>query len=160
MDSDRIRPNLLVGSCPQHAEDMDRLKREFGVTAVLSVQTDDDLDSWGIYWDKMQACYQQLGLEARRVPVRDLDPDDLRRMLPKCVGVLDELLREGHTVFLHCNAGANRSPTIAIAYLSWIKGWTLEEATDHVIQHHPCDPYIEAIQRADEDRRDGRQDAG
>jgi atypical dual specificity phosphatase len=158
MSPDRILPNLFVGSCPTTVEDIARLKRDFGVTAVLSVQTDEDLDYWGIGWDRMQACYEQLGMEIRRVPVRDFDPDDLRGMLPECVGVLDELLRGGHTVFLHCNAGVNRSPTIAIACLCWIEGWTLEKASAHVIEQHPCDPYLEAISLADADRREGRED--
>jgi protein-tyrosine phosphatase len=156
MDVDRILPNLFVGSCPESIEDIDRLKRDFGITAVLSVQTDDDLDSWGIRWDTMQARYQQLGVQIRRVPVQDFDPDDLRRMLPECVGMLDESLGGGHTVLLHCNAGINRSPTVAIAYLCWNKGWPLEEATDHVMRHRSCDPYVEAIRLADQDRREGR----
>jgi protein-tyrosine phosphatase len=145
---DRILPNLLVGSCPECIGDVDCLKRDFGVTAVLSVQTDEDLSYWGINWEKTKDSYDRLDVEARRVPVRDFDPDDLCRMLPKCVGVLDKLLGEGHTVYLHCNGGVNRSPTIAIAYLCWIKGWALEEATAHVMQHHPCQPYLEAIRRA------------
>jgi protein-tyrosine phosphatase len=153
MTPDQILPNLFVGSCPQDVEDIDRLKRDFSITAVLSLQTDHDLLSWRIRWDKMRASYKRMGIEIRRVPVRDFDPDELRRLLPECVRVLDELLQAGHTVYLHCNAAVNRSPTVAIAYLHWIKGMTLEEATDHVMQRHSCEPYVEAIWLAEEDRQ-------
>ena len=158
MDIDRILPNLFIGSCPEHLGDIDGLKPDFGVTAVLSVQTDDELNYWGIRWEELQNRYQQSGVEFRRMPVRDFDVDDLRRMLPKCVAVLDELLRAGHTVFLHCNAGVNRSPTIAIAFLYWIEGWALEEATTHVMRHHASAPFTEAIRLADGDRNEGQQD--
>jgi protein-tyrosine phosphatase len=153
MELDQILPSLFVGSCPGDAEDIDRLKRDLGITAVLSLQTDFDLAYWRIHRDKMRAAYKRAGMEIRRVQVRDFDPDELRRLLPECVRVLGELLQAGHTVYLHCNAALNRSPTVAIAYLCWIKGMTLEEATDYVVQHHPCDPYVEAIRLADEEWR-------
>ena len=84
--------------------------------------------------------------------MRDFDPDDLRRQLPKCVEVLDELLRQGHTVYVHCNMGINRSPSIVIAYLHWVQGWDLEKAADNVMECRSCDPYVDAIGLAGEDR--------
>jgi protein-tyrosine phosphatase len=86
------------------------------------------------------------------MPVWDFDSDDLRQKLPQCVKTLDKLLQQGHTVYVHCNMGVNRSPSIAIAYLDWIQGWSLEQATDHVLRCRPCDPYVEAIRQADGDR--------
>ena len=50
MDVSQILPNLFVGSYPDRPEDIDRLRREFGVTAVLNVQTDDDMAYWGVNW--------------------------------------------------------------------------------------------------------------
>ena len=69
-----------------------------------------------------------------------------------CVELLDELLDLGHVVYLHCNMAVNRSPTIVIAYLHWVQGWTLEKATAHVMKCRSCDPYVEAIRLASEDR--------
>ena len=156
MDPSRVLSNLLVGSYPSGPEDIDRLKRDFGVTAVLSVQTDDDMASWGVNWYRLEPYYREAGIEARRVPVRDFDPDDLRRKLPKCVEVLDELLRLGHSVYVHCNMGVNRSPSIVIAYLHWVQGWELEKATAHVLKCRSCDPYLDVIRLASEDRNEGR----
>jgi protein-tyrosine phosphatase len=155
MDPSQILPNLFVGSCPTSTEDIDRLRRE-GITAVLNVQTHEDMAHWGINWDRLEPYYREAGVEVRRVPVRDFDPDDLRRNLPRCVQVLDELLHQGHTVYVHCNMGVNRSPSIAIAYLHWVQGWDLEKATDHVMECRSCDPYLDVIRLASKDR--GREE--
>jgi protein-tyrosine phosphatase len=152
MDVSAILPKLLVGSSPTSTEDIDRLRRE-GITAVLNVQTDEDMACWGLNWDRLERYYREVGVEVRRVPVRDFDPDDLRRNLPWCVQVLDELLHQGRTVYVHCNMGVNRSPTIVIAYRHWVQGWSLEEATAHVTRCRSCDPYVEAIRLASEDRQ-------
>jgi protein-tyrosine phosphatase len=147
MEMDQIAENLFVGSSPTGERDIESLVGK-GITAVLTVQTDDDLNYWGINWEKRAEQYNELGIVVRRVPVPDFDPEALRQSLPECVAVLDDLLKQGHTVFLHCNAGMNRSPTIAIAYLHWIKHWKLEAAINHVMQRHFCDPYLEAIRGA------------
>jgi protein-tyrosine phosphatase len=153
MDVSAILPNLFVGSYPRSTEDIDRLKRDFGVTAVLNVQTKEDMAYWGVNWYRLEPYYQEAGIAVQRVPVRDFDPDDLRRQLPKCVEALDELLTQGHTVYVHCNMGVNRSPSIAIAYLHWVVGWDLEKAADHVMKCRSCDPYLDAIGLAGEDRK-------
>ncbi len=140
----QILPNLFVGSYPADPKDIERLKRD-GVTAVLSVQTDEDLAYGGIG-------EAQAGMEFRRVPVRDFDPGDLRRNLPRCAEVLDELLRQGHTVYVHCSMGVNRSPSVVIAYLHWVQGWDLERAAEHVLERRWCDPYLEAVRLASGDR--------
>ena len=132
MDASQILPNLLVGSYPAAPEDIDRLQREFGVTAVLSLQSDEDLATWDVPWHRLEAHYQRTGIEVLRVPVWDFDRDDLRRKLPQCVGVLDKLLQQGHTVYLALpNMGVNRSPSVAIAYLHWIEAgaWTRPRPT-------------------------------
>ena len=152
MDVSQILPNLFVGSFPRSTDDIDRLRRE-GVTAVLNAQTDDDMAYTGVNWNRMESNYREAGVEYRRAPVRDFDPDDLRRQLPRCVEVLDDLLRQGRTVYVHCNMGINRSPSIVIAYLHWILGWELEKAVDHVMKCRSCDPYLDAIGLAGEDRK-------
>jgi protein-tyrosine phosphatase len=152
MDVSQILPSLFVGSFPGNADDMDRLRQDFGITAVLSVQTDDDMAYWGLAWSPLEALYRDLGIEVRRVPVRDFDPDDLRAKLPESVVALDELLRAGHTVYVHCSAGINRSPSVVIAYLHWVLGWDLDKAVQYVTSRRRCDPYVEAIRRARWDR--------
>ena len=151
MDLDRILPNVLVGSCPRSRADIEQLA-DFGVTAVLNVQTDEDMAYWGIGWAAMETAYQGAGIECRRVPVLDFNPDDLCRRLPDCVQVLDELLRGGHTVYVHCSAGLNRSPSTVVGHLHWHQGMTLTEAMEFVTRRRHCAPYVAAIRQATEDR--------
>ena len=155
MEVDQILPQVLVGACPRNGEDVNSLKTDFGITAVLNVQTEEDFAYWGIEWHEMEAAYRQCGVELRRVPVPDFNPEELRRRLPACVQALDELLRAGHTVYVHCSAGVNRSPSTVVAYLHWVQGMALDEAVSFVTQRRSCDPYVEAIRLATEDRAGG-----
>lgn len=157
MDFDKILPNLFVGSCPRDQADIDYLKTDVGITAVLNLQTDVDCIQWGIRWERMEAAYRASGLELRQVPVIDFRPDELQRRLPACVQALDELLRADHTAYVHCTAGVNRSPSTVVAYLHWIRGMGLDEALDFVMERHPCDPYVEAVRLATEDWATGPQ---
>jgi protein-tyrosine phosphatase len=148
MDYDQILPKLFIGTYVDGAEESDRLRRGVGITAVLNLQTDDDMRYFKLDWGALLDCYKSCGIELRRVPVRDFDAADLQEKLPACVSTLNNLLESGHTVYLHCSAGCGRSPTVAIAYLFWCCGWTLDQAVTHVTQCRPCSPNIEAIRLA------------
>ena len=152
LDFDRILPELYIGSCPLNAEDVDRLHRDAGITAILNLQTEDDFAFWEIDWPRLEAHCRELGIEVLRVPVRDFDVDDLAQNLPAAVQALDELLRQGHTVYVHCSAGINRAPSTVVAYLHWIRGLELDDAVRRVKTCRQCEPYLEAIVRATEDR--------
>ncbi len=117
MNHSQILPRLFVGSCPATTEDINRLKADLGITAILNLQTDQDLDYWDLDWPRLESHCRESGVVVRRVPIRDFDAEDLRRNLPGCVEILDELLQAGHTVYIHCNIGSGRSPSVAIAYL-------------------------------------------
>ena len=151
MDYSQVLPEVYVGSCPESLEDIDRLQRKLGVTAVLNLQTDEDLDRLGCDWPRLRAHYRQLHVRVRRVPIRDFDEDDLRKRLPQCVQALGELLRENHTVYVHCTAGMGRAPSVAIAYLNWVQQYELDRAVHLVANSRPCSPNLEAIRLAGED---------
>lgn len=152
MDFDKIVARVFVGSSPLSGDDIRQLRQGCGITAVLNLQTDEDFAFWGIDWPTLERCYRECRMEVRRVPVRDFDPDDLRRRLPECVAALAELLRAGHTVYVHCSAGVNRSPSTVVAYLHWVEGWRFDEAVTHVTTHRACDPYVQSIWLATQDR--------
>lgn len=148
MDYHRILPALLVGSHPETSEHIDRLKRDVGVSAVLNLQTDTDIQHFRFDWESLLIHYGACGIQLRRVPVRDFDSFDLQDQLRSCVSVLNELLRSGHTVYLHCTAGTGRSPSVAIAYLTLCCGWDFDAAVAHVKQCRPCAPNVEALRLA------------
>ncbi len=152
IDVSRILPNLLVGACPQVFADIDRLKHEYAVTAVLNLQTEDDFAYWGIAWEQLEEYYQAQGIEVRRVPVRDFDAEDLRRRLPEAARAVQDLLAAGHTLLVHCSAGVNRSPSTVIAYLHWYQKLDLSEAAEAVTSRRWCDPDVGTIRLAGLDR--------
>jgi hypothetical protein len=148
-----ILPQLFVGSCPANIDDIDRLEKGCGITAILSLQTDDDLDPCDM--DSMQMDHRraELGIAVRRISVAAFDGEDGPRTLYRCVAVLDGLLRAGHAVYVHCNLGTVRSPTVVIAYLVWRRGWRLTDAVEYIRRCHPCSPDIAAILLAEDDRK-------
>ena len=85
---------LLIGSCPVNEADIEQLKAA-GVSAVLSLQTDEDFEQRDIDWRAMEAGYRRLGMEVRRWPITDFSPRDMRRKLRPCVRLLNGLLRAG-----------------------------------------------------------------
>jgi protein-tyrosine phosphatase len=151
MDYDGIFPKLWVGSHPRNPEEIDRLVREARISAILSLLTDEDLGRLGVDWPELQAQCGRRRVELRRLPVIDGDTADLRERLVDCVCVLDGLLAAGRTVYLHCAAGIERSPSVAIAYLRWCMGYDLDEAAAYVNSCRGCSPDIETIELATRD---------
>jgi protein-tyrosine phosphatase len=140
-----IRPALLVGEYPT-PEDAAWLREEHGVTAVVSLQDDADLASKGLRLPHLERSYQRHGLGFHRIPVPDGDAAHLAARLDHVVALLGRLTDEGHRVYLHCNAGFNRAPTVAIAYLHVREGLSLEAARDAVKQLRHCVPYMRALE--------------
>lgn len=135
---------LLVGEYPQPG-DAAWLRDEQGVGAVVCLQDDDDLASKRLDSDGLRLAYREQGIEFHRVPVIDGDFEHFATRLPRIVALLSELIDGGHRVYLHCNAGFNRAPTAAIAWLHVHGGLELDEAERVVKTHRPCLPYRRAL---------------
>lgn len=144
----QILPRLFLGSRPESPADLETLRLKAGITAVVNLQTDDDMRAVGLVWTPLNDYYRTAAIELCRIPVRDFDPLDLREKLPGCVSQLQRLLRAEHCVYLHCTLGATRSPTVAVAYLYWCEGRTLDQADAEVKERWPCSPNLEAVRRA------------
>src|SRR5215467_14938588 len=129
MNCAEITQKIFVGPCPYDPDDFHSLKGK-SVTAILSLLTADDADELGRASEDTFA--SAAGLAFRNVPVTDFDDLDLKRKLIACVEALDDLLEQGHIVYVHCTAGVTRSPTVVVAYLHWRLQWPLGKALDHV----------------------------
>jgi len=140
-----LLPNLLVGEYPTPS-DAAWLKAEHGVTAVVSLQDDADLASKDLEIRSLEASYRQSAIRFHRVPVPDCDTDVLRARLDEIVALVGELLAAGERVYLHCNGGLNRAPTVAIAYLHVHQALPLGRARDLVKQCRPCAPYMRLLE--------------
>jgi protein-tyrosine phosphatase len=139
-----VLPNLYLGPEPCLDEDFAALQA-LNVSAILSVQDGEDRPDGGIEAERMAATKRKISFT--NVPVRDFDRVQLVRRLPDCVATLAHLIDSGHTVYVHCSAGINRSPTVVVAYLCQHLGWTLDRSLTHVTTRRACVPDAGAIQK-------------
>lgn len=137
---------LLIGEYPT-PDDVAWLRDEHGVEAVVSLQDDIDLNYKGIDRPSLSRAYADARIPLHRFGVVDGDPEDLLASLGPILARLHALLAGGRRVYLHCNAGFNRAPTVAIAYLRAYRGRTIDEAHAEVQARRACAPYLTILRR-------------
>ena len=141
IDYDRILSNLFIGTYPQSPADVRELQERLGITAVINLQTDEDLRQRGMDWPAMKTLYEKMNIEAHRIPMRDFDYDHQKERLPFAVNTLSGLIACGRIVYLHCSAGVCRSPLVAMAYLHWCLNMDFDESVKYVKTRRQCSPY-------------------
>lgn len=144
-DLDEIVAELLVGEYPTPA-DAGWLRAAHGVTAVVCLQDDGDLLSKGLREGELAAAYRSHDIVFDRVPITDCDAGMLAARLDAAVALLTERAVAGHRIYLHCNAGMNRAPTVAIAYLHLRHGLPLAAARTWMKQRRTCVPYMSVLE--------------
>lgn len=139
-----IREDILVGSCPMTAEDIDRIREQSNATAILSIQSDQCRVAFDINYENHQRHGARRGLVMVNAPMRDFDPAHQRQRLPDAVRALHRLLDAKHRVYVHCTAGVNRAPLTVLTYLTFVEGMTIEEAMRLIHDARPeAAPYWE-----------------
>jgi protein-tyrosine phosphatase len=150
-----LRPHLLVGEYPAPA-DARWLAETHGVTAVVSLQDDADLAAKGLDVDELEEAYRDAGLAFRRFPVPDGDEGHLVARLAAVVTHIVDVVDAGGRVYLHCNAGYNRAPTVAIAFLTRHEGLSVDAARAAMRACRTCVPYMRAVEAFARQRRPPR----
>ena len=142
-----MAPELWVGAYVE-PEDFAWLATALGVRAVLSLQDDFDLASKRLVLGDLEDAARASGVAFARIPVTDGDSVGLARRLPDAVALLAELIRAHGPTYLHCNAGINRAPTVAIAYLHVHHALPLRDAIEYLKTRRVCLPYVSALEAA------------
>jgi len=141
----QISPGLLIGEFPR-PEDIAWLKSEFGISAVHNLQDDEDLALNGLLEHELSEACRANGIKFVRTQIQDGSADAMAERLTETLDALAQLIRSGERVYLHCNAGLNRAPTLAIAYLRAHDGMSLDEACAHVKQRRACGPFMTILE--------------
>ena len=81
-----------------------------------------------------------------RTPIQDGSADAMAERLEAALHDLRDLVAPGARVYLHCNAGMNRAPTLAIAFLRAYRQMSLEEAMKLVKKNRACGPFMTVLE--------------
>ena len=139
-----LEDSLWVGQYPT-PDDIVWLRDAYGIEAVVSLQEEFDLADKSLEIASLERAYADAGVLFHRFGISDGDDRDLISRLPGVLQELESLLARGQRVYLHCNAGFNRAPSVAIAYLHACRGLSLEQAYAFVKERRPCSPYMKAL---------------
>ena len=140
-----ISSGLLVGEFPR-PEDIAWLSSEFGVTAIHNLQDDEDLALNGLLERELADACRSNGIKFVRTQIQDGSADAMAERLGDTLAALAALIDAGERVYLHCNAGLNRAPTLAIAYLRAHGEMSLDEACAHVKARRTCGPLMTILE--------------
>jgi len=113
----KITPNLMLGS-QYNLWGLKKLKA-LGVTAIVNMRVHNDYDD---------AAHE--GIKYLHLPTVDNTPPPLEVLITGA-DFIDQKIKNGGIVYVHCRQGLGRGPTMAMAYL--IKtGMTFDEAFETV----------------------------
>jgi atypical dual specificity phosphatase len=132
---DQVTPSIVIGSCPMTGDDLKRVRSETPVTAVMSLQHDDDHRYWNIDYPAMLHTGTELGLVMERWPIRDFDIADMQRQLPEAISILAKMINRKHRVYLHCTAGLGRSTLVTLGYLTLVENYDKDAAIQLILEN-------------------------
>eukprot|EP00891_Asterochloris_glomerata_P008216 jgi/Astpho2/8216/e_gw1.00122.113.1_t len=150
MNFNYILDDLIVGSCPQTAADVDRLAEQEGVGTIFCLQEDSDMAYFDLDLQPiLHRCQQRGDIKHVRYPIRDFDPFSLRQRLPGAVAALLKEAQSGRgKLYIHCTAGMGRAPGTALAFMYWCRGFQLMDGHSLLTSRRACHPKLAAIRAA------------
>ena len=140
------------------SKDVEQLT-QMGVTAVISLQSDDDLVMYNVHLNKLLEACSEAGIKLRRIAVPDFDEEAMAADLEQSVAELEAALTPNWAkVYLHCTAGINRAPTVAAAYLIRAMGFSAQQAYDFVVDRRHCNPYLAVLENYEASLKSARRE--
>ena len=152
--------NIFIGSYPIDDQDIRDMK-DIGITAVLNLQTQDDIAERGYSWAKMQQLYQQKGIKsAIHYSIDDYNEDEHIKKTFAAAQYLNDLVNsKNNKVFIHCSSGISRASTVVLCYLALYKKvpcWRSIDQCDELLlkYHHVSTPNQFIIEQIIRDNAD------
>jgi len=152
---------IYIGPYPQSEEDF-KIIAESGIDSILNVQSDKDLIFRQINHQLQLKQAKNLGITINRYPIEDFNQEDLFEKLKGAGDLLNKLMQQGKTVYVHCTAGMSRAAATVIIYLVLYENYTVEDATNFCKKHRPviCPNYgvinrIASIYKPGSEMREG-----
>jgi protein-tyrosine phosphatase len=140
-----LNEHLLIGEYPRR-DDFAWLREDHRVTVVHSLQDSEDLKLHGLSLAAIEEACWESHLRLVRTPIPDSGADAMAVHLRAALEALERLVEARERVFMHCNAGMNRAPTLAIALLRARSRMSLDEALAYVKQRQVCGPYMTVLE--------------
>lgn len=132
--------------------------RSLGVSHVLNTAWGKDR-SFGLI-NTSKHFYKAAGIQFHGIEAIDVPSFSLKRFFKETSDFIDEALRNGGKVYVHCQMGISRSSTIVLAYLIMMKGWTAQEAVRTVRARRqiiPNDGFLRQLCQLNEEQMAERQ---
>lgn len=128
---DRIDPQVIVGAYP-FARDVRGLRAE-GVRAVVNTCEE---------YCGPEKGYAAAGIEQLRIPTTDFCHPRLQD-IQMAVEFVQQHVRAGHSVYIHCKAGRARSATVALCWLVKYRQMSAEQAQESLLRSRShINPFI------------------
>jgi protein-tyrosine phosphatase len=132
-----VYPRLIVGAVPLDRRDVRKLA-QMGVDRILNLVQDEEYQPGARA--TVDESLEKAGIEERRFATIDyggLTPE----LLDDAVAAVNAWLDEGHTVYLHCRAGWQRSAAVAAAVIATRENVDVDQAVATVHTRKPsADP--------------------
>lgn len=147
---------VLLGALPLK-NDIDWIIKKYRPDTVISVTEpfENDFDNIGAGWFQRAASpsdWEKRGILHKQLVTADLHEVSEEHIL-EGVAILDEQIKSGKKVFVHCKAGMGRSAMIVIAYLMSCCMMTFEKAYCRVKSHRPQVLLFDNQKKALQERR-------
>ena len=132
--------NIFIGPYAIDDKDVKEMK-DIGITAVLNLQTQDDINERGYSWAKMNQVYKSRGLNCIHYPIDDYDEQDHPQKVFAAAQYLNDLLNaKNNKVYIHCSSGISRASTVVLCYLALYKKiacWrSIDQCDEYLLKYH------------------------
>ena len=121
MSFSEILPNLYLGN--RHAKYCETGKNKFQPTVIISIGCNRNI------FPNLVAEY--------KFSIKDGKESDITPFLTEITSLIDKHIKN-NVVFIHCQAGINRSPAIVLAYLCKYHNYTVDQAQSYIKERRPC----------------------